>query len=89
MGQPNGLTRDFDCERQQGQQAFEVGYLRLQRSGTAHFVLHANGVAIHSVRVMHRAHREQVLEKLAALAVVGDSHVAVHSTPQSVLYDSH
>ena len=49
--------------------------------------LDADAEAVHAVRVVHRPHREQVLEELARLAVVCDLDVAVDAAAQRVLDD--
>ena len=65
----------------------ELGQPRLQVRVARHFELHADAEAVHAVRVVHRPHREQVLEELARLAVVCDLDVAVDAAAQRVLDD--
>jgi hypothetical protein len=85
-----GLDRgDFDGGRQQPDELVELGEARLERHAVEHLELHADAEAVYAVRVVHRAHRQQVLEQLAALAIVGQLDVAIDATTQRVLDHRH
>mmetsp|Transcript_23105 Transcript_23105/g.70767 ORF Transcript_23105/g.70767 Transcript_23105/m.70767 type:complete len:403 (+) Transcript_23105:672-1880(+) len=82
----NRLTSNLESLRQKLDELVELGETILQlRVVRCDLELHADTVAIHAVRVVHGAHREQVLEELAILAVVGDLDMAVHAAAQGIL----
>jgi len=79
-------ARHIEGLRQKLDELVELGETILQlRVVRCDLELHADTVAIHAVRVVHGAHREQVLEELAILAVVGDLDMAVHAAAQGIL----
>jgi len=81
------LARHLEGGRKQLDKLVELGEARLEVGVARHLELHADAEAVHTVRVVHRTHRQQVLEELARLAVVGDLHVAIDAAAKRVLND--
>mmetsp|Transcript_36590 Transcript_36590/g.96580 ORF Transcript_36590/g.96580 Transcript_36590/m.96580 type:complete len:316 (+) Transcript_36590:236-1183(+) len=78
-------ARHFDRRRQELDQTLELDQTVLERHVARHLELHADAESVHTIRVVHRPHREQILEEVAIAAVVGDLHVAVDATTKRVL----
>ena len=71
------LAPNVDARRKHAQQAIQLLQADFQILVLADLELHTDAVTIRPVRVLHRLHRQQVLELLAVLAVVRELHVAV------------
>ena len=89
MHPPRRGTGHLDRRRQQFHELVELREAALERHVARHLELHADAEAVHAIRVVHRAHRQQVLEELPALAVVSDLHVAVDAAAKGVLDHRH
>mmetsp|Transcript_15504 Transcript_15504/g.21210 ORF Transcript_15504/g.21210 Transcript_15504/m.21210 type:complete len:403 (+) Transcript_15504:1809-3017(+) len=84
LGSGRGLGAQVELGRQQTQQLVQLHQALLQVLVLLDLELHSDHVAVDAVRVKHRLHRQQILEHLAVLAVVGELHVAVLALGQRV-----
>ena len=77
------LARDLDGRGEEADELVELREARLEVLALCDLKLNADAEAVHAVRIVHRTHRQQVLEELAALAVVGQLHVAIDAAVSS------